>query len=261
MKKTVYKTAYAGPTMFIIIMLAVCVSLNAGAQVKDSLTVPAKDFRNSIKLNITSRILYNNSLQFAYERVISKKQTVNVFAGYNEFPVDLKLNLANTELTAAKKRSGYSLGADYRFYLASENKYDAPRGVYLAPFVTFYHFNTDRGIRHTDSSGIQSAILNSKISFLNIGGELGYQFVLGKRWVIDAIVLGPAYTHYNLTAKIDSDIDGISDNETVQAVIDALKQKFPLLDELSKEHEINSSGSEKFWSVGFRYSISVGFRF
>lgn len=242
----------------IFVMTVFC----ANAQKTDSLYKPAKEFKNSIKLNLTSRLLYDNSLQLSYERVINKNQSLNIFGGYNEFPVNLNLNLDNTELTNTKKKSGYSVGAEYRFYLAKENKYNAPHGVYLAPFISLYHFNSDRTLTYTDPEGVQSSSnLNMQINFTNIGGELGYQFVLGKRWVIDAEVFGPAFTHYNFKAKLDGDIPGLDENETLQAIIDALKEKLPLLNDISSDQGISSSGTEAFWSVGFRYSISLGFRF
>ena len=106
-----------------------------------------------------------------------------------------------------------------------------------------------------------SANLNTKINFVNIGGELGYQFVIGKRWVIDAVMFGPAFTHYNFKAKLDNPLPGLDDNEVAQAVIDALKEKLPLLNDITSDEGVNKSGTEAFWSLGFRYSISIGFRF
>ena len=106
-----------------------------------------------------------------------------------------------------------------------------------------------------------SANLNTKINFLNIGGELGYQFVLGKRWVIDAVVFGPAMTSYSFKAKLDNHLPGLDDNEALQAVIDALKEKLPLLNDITSDEGASKSGTEAFWSVGFRYNITVGFRF
>jgi Protein of unknown function (DUF3575) len=239
-------------------MAVVCTN----AQTTDSSHKTAKDLKNTIKLNISNRLIYDNALQLGYERVINKNQTINIFGGYNEFPVDLSLHLDNTYLTGTKKKSGYAFGAEYRFYLSSENKYSAPRGVYLAPFLSLYHFNSDRTLTHTDTAGTQSsANLNTQINFLNVGGELGYQFVIAKRWVIDAVVFGPAFTHYNFKAKLDNHLTGLDDNEVAQAVIDALKEKLPLLNDLTSDKEINKSGTEAFWSVGFRYSISIGFRF
>jgi hypothetical protein len=234
----------------------------ANAQTTDSVHKTAKEFKNSIKLNVSNRILYDNALQFSYERIINKHQSLNISVGYQEFPGDGILNLDSTRFGDSKKKSGYSFGVDYRFYLSKENKYDAPRGVYLAPFITFYQFDADRALIHTDSTGAQSsANINTRINFFNIGGELGYQFVLGKRWVIDAVLFGPALTNYNFKAKLDNHLPGLDDNEALQAVIDALKEKLPLLNDLTSDKGISKSGTEAFWAMGFRYNISIGFRF
>ena len=263
MKQLTFKLRSVFNSRYIIaVSIFAMISFCVNAQTTDSVHKPAKEFKNSIKLNITSPILYSNSLQLIYERVINKNQTLNIFGGYQEFPGDVILNLDNTELGDTKKRSGYSFGVDYRFYLSKENKYNAPHGVYLAPFISYYHFNSDRTLTHTDTSGTQSsANLNIQINFLNIGGELGYQFVLGKRWVIDAVMFGPAMTNYNFKAKLENHLPGLDDNEALQAVIDALKEKLPLLNDLSSEQGVSGSGTEAFWSVGFRYNISIGFRF
>ena len=234
----------------------------ANAQTTDSLPKPPKEFKNSIKVNISNAVVYDKSYQFSYERVINKNQTLNIFGGYNEFPVDLNLHMDNTSFGGTKKKTGYVLGAEYRFYLASENKHNAPRGIYLAPFISLYHFKSDRTLNHTDTAGTQSSSnLNTKIDFINIGGELGYQFVLGKRWVIDAVMFGPAFTHYNFKAKLDNPLPGLDDNEVAQKVIDALKEKLPLLNDITSDKGATKSGTEAFWSLGFRYTISIGFRF
>ncbi len=242
----------------IFAMTGVC----AKAQTTDSLHKTAKEFKNSIKLNISNKILYDNALQLSYERVINKNQTLNIFGGYQEFPGSVILNLDNTKLGDTKKKSGYSFGADYRFYLSKENKYNTPHGVYLAPFISNYHFDSDRTLIHTDSAGTQSsANINTQINFVNIGGEFGYQFVLWRRWVIDAVLFGPAITSYSFKAKLQNDIPGLDENEAAQAIIDALKEKLPLLNDLSSEHGVSGSGTEAFWAVGFRYNFSIGFRF
>jgi len=244
--------------VYIASLIFCLISISSSAQ---DTTKHGRKLKNTIKLNLTAPILYNNATQLSYERLTGKNQSLNIFGGYNEFPTNLSLNLENTEFTNSSKKSGYMLGADYRFYLQKENKYAAPHGVYLAPYFSFYQFNADRGIQHTDSAGtIHTASSNTKINFFNIGGEMGYQFVLGKRWVIDAVVFGPAITKYDFKVKINGDL-GLDENETAQAIVDALKDKFPLLNDLSKDKQVSGSGHEAFWSFGFRYNISVGFRF
>ena len=235
---------------------------SAGAQTSDSLHKSSKQLKNTVRVNVTSWLLYDNSFQMSYERVINKKQALNIFGGYNEFPLNLTLNLENTELTQTKSRSGYVLGAEYRFYLAKENKHPIPHGIYLAPFISYYNFKSDRGLTHTDSTGKKTTSnLYTQVGFLNIGGELGYQFVIGKRFVIDAVMFGPAITNYYFKARLDNKLPGLDGNEALQAVVDALKEKFPLLNDISSEEGISASGVQSFWSVGFRYNISLGFRF
>src|SRR5689334_10897784 len=90
-------------------------SLTANAQ-------KTKEFKNTIKINLTAQLLYKNAWQLSYERMIGKNQSLNIVGGYNEFPTNLSLKLENTEFTNSSKKSGYMLGVDYRFYLQKENK-------------------------------------------------------------------------------------------------------------------------------------------
>jgi Protein of unknown function (DUF3575) len=245
-----------------VVIIAACfLSKGSIAQSNDRKGDSAIDYRNAFKLNLTSILLLDHSLQFGYERVLNKKQSLHLTAGYSEFPMNLNVNLDNTTLGGSKSKSGFVLGAEYRFYLAKENKHAIPHGVYLAPFVNFYSFRNNRFLQHNNAGSIQSGTLDTRLNWISVGGEMGYQFVLGKRWVIDGVLFGPALTRYHLNAKIGGDLTGINENETIKAVIDALKEKLPLLDKLAKEGEVNSSGTESFWAAGFRYNISVGFRF
>ncbi len=101
------------------------------------------------------------------------------------------------------------------------------------------------------------------IDLFNIGLEMGYQFVVAKRFIIDAEMFGPSFTYYTFKANINGELDGQTQNETLQAVLDALKAKFPLLSDLSSSKSVYSSGSasQKFPAVGFRYAVSIGFMF
>ena len=235
---------------------------NVNAQTIDSIKVP-RDFKNSIKFNVTNMLLYDNSYQFSYERIIKENQSLNIFAGYQEFQV-INLNLIdNVNFSKDSKRSGYSVGADYRFYLGSINKYKAPRGVYLAPFISYFQFDTDRSYRYTnpDSGVVDTASLNSKLSLTNVGGELGYQFVLWDRFVVDCVLFGPSVSYYKFNVKSDSQIPGLDDRELAQKVIEAMKNRFPSIGSLSDGKGITKEGVQSVTSLGFRYNISIGYRF
>jgi len=220
-----------------------------------------KTLKNSVKINLTAGIIYNKALQLSYERITGPNQSLSIFGGYNEFPAGLRFNLDNVKVLQSRKKSGYMLGADYRFYLKEENKYEAPHGLYVGPYTSFYQFDGERSLTYTDSTGTFTEGLNTKINFVSIGGELGYQFVLYKRLVIDAVMIGPAFTHYKFKANIQGDIPALDENELAQEIINALKDKLPFLKNLGEDREISGSGAQAFWSLGFRFNISIGFRF
>ncbi len=238
-------------------------SYHAYAQQKDTVHKEDKKLSNVVELSTTSWLLYPAGLHMTYSRVLNKRQSINIFGGYNEFPVNINPNIASTSISHPKSNTGYSIGVAYRFYLEKENKYNAPRGVYFAPYVSYFHFNSDRGLIYTDSSFAQTAILNFQIYFLNVGGEIGYQFVIWKRFVIDAELIGPSFTYYYFQAGLNKQISGMNENETLQSIIEALKAKLPLLGNWSNSDFTNSSGSvsQRLPAFGFRYSINIGFTF
>jgi len=232
------------------------------SQAQSSDFKPAPDFKNSIKFNVTNALLYDNSIQFSYERMIKENQSINVFGGYQEFPlISFDLN-SNASFSKESSRKGYSIGADYRFYLGSINKYKGPRGVYLAPFISFFDFGTDRTINYTDSNNIVNTVnLSANFNLTNIGGELGYQFVLWDRFVVDCVLFGPSLTHYKFNAKLDGSIPGIDENEFYQKLIEAIKDKYPGIDGITGDEGVEKKGIQSITAVGFRYNISIGYRF
>lgn len=221
-----------------------------------------KDRKNSIKFNVSNTLLYDNSIQFSYERILKENQSLNVFAGYQEFPL-ITVDIADINFDKKSSRKGYSFGADYRFYLGSVNKYKAPRGVYLAPFISFFQFETDRNMYYNnpDSGVTSSSNLSTKLNLTNFGGELGYQFVLWDRVVIDCVLFGPSLTRYKFNTKLDNNIEGLEDNEVYQKVIEAIKDRFPGVEGITGDEGIEKKGVQSITAVGFRYNISIGYRF
>ena len=229
-------------------MIVLIMSSQSIAQVTDSAKIKfQKEFKNSIKINLTSWIIYSNGIQLNYERLLSTKRSITIFGGYIEFPMPTIISNSSLNFDKNRSKSGFVLGSEYRFYLAKENKYAAPHGVYLAPFVSYYHFNNIRTGR--DTLNQDNLTLNTTFNFLNIGGELGYQFVIKKHFVIDCVLLGPAVSSYYFSLKLDGSTSG-DHNEHVQAILDALKDKYPILKDLTNGEKVSSSGVSNFWSLG-----------
>jgi hypothetical protein len=262
--RTPHRMAYPMRIKHINVLSAVLLlfvfSKTAHSQVqKDSVSVTKeKPMNNTIKLNISSWVLYTNGLQMAYERVLSPKRSITIFGGIISFPVPSAIANSNLSFSDNKKKSGFAIGAEYRFYLAKENKYPAPRGIYLAPFISYYHFNNVR--TGHDSTNSDNLTLNTTVDFFNVGGELGYQFVIKKKFVIDCVMFGPALSGYHFDIKLDGSTTG-NQNEKLQAILEAMKNKYPLLKDLTNGSGISSNGVSTSWSAGFRYCIMIGYRF
>ncbi len=262
--KNIYKKYFhSGLRFCITVALFSFIGFSGFGQLRDSSSNEKSKYPNIVKLSISSWLLYPNSFHMGYERVLNQNHSIYIFGGYNQFPIKLDVNLSNTNFTDSKNKSGYTFGAEFRFYLPKESKYVAPHGIYLAPYMSYYSFSSNNTLTHTDSSGSQSANLAMNIGLFNVGFELGYQFVIAKRFIIDAEMFGPSFTYYTFKANIQGELDGQTQNETLQAVLDALKAKFPLLSDLSSSKSVYSSGSasQKFPAIGFRYAVSIGFMF
>ncbi len=242
----------------IVILFALIVSTHGEAQQDSSYIKHEKQLKNIAKLNITSWILYSNGVQLAYERLLSSHTSVTLFGGYIQFPMPSIIDNSPLNFDKNKTKSGYVIGSEFRFYLSKENKYEAPHGVYLAPFVSFYHFNNQRYGR--DSTNQDQLSLSTTMDFLNIGGELGYQFVIKKRFTVDCVLFGPAISSYYFSLKLNGSTSG-DYSDRVQEILDAIKQKYPLLKDLSNGEKLSTSGVSNFWSIGFRYVIQIGYRF
>jgi hypothetical protein len=218
------------------------------------------DRRNTIKVDLTSYWLYRNAVVFSYERVVKPNQTFAITAGYQQFPA-LEGPLGDTvSVDKQTNASGVKLGAEYRFYLKKENKYNAPHGVYLGPYFSYHNYSNGRSIEVNNDGTLETAELNTDISIINIGVQLGYQFVLNNRWTIDLVFVGPSVSNYIFKARLDGnytfDPDDIT-NEVILGLID----KYPGFEELINEGELKGTGQLNKWGYGYRYQLQVGYHF
>jgi len=215
--------------------------------------------KNSIKLDLTSYYLYRNALSLSYERITTPHQSFAISAGYQEFPRTRSLGDSIT-VREDRQTSGYKFALEYRFYLKKENKYAAPRGIYIGPYVAYHNFKSERLIEVMNDGTLEQAILNSKLTIFNVGFELGYQFLIKNRWTIDLVLIGPAISNYKYTLGISGNytfnVEDI-ENEIVRDMID----NFPLLEEAIDENEATTGGRLDAWSYGYRYQLLIGYHF
>jgi hypothetical protein len=214
--------------------------------------------RNTIKLDITSRWLYRQAFVLSYERVLNHRRSFAIIAGYQNLPETISLGNGIT-VTRDTRATGFKLGGEYRFYLAKENKYPAPRGVYLGPYVSLNNFHNEREITVDNGGTPGTAQLNSSINVLNMGVQLGYQFVFNDRWSVDLSFLGPALAYYS--ARLDLTGSNINPDEIASDILNDLINRFPGLGDLIDTGTVKANGTMDAWSAGLRYQIQVGYRF
>jgi len=219
--------------------------------------------KNVIRYNLTPNLMGFSSAIFGYERVVKSHQSFSINAGYLSIGKSNKEN-GDYKLTSTKSSSGFSIAADYRFYLKKENKNPAPSGIYLAPYLLHYNLNLSTGIKSlTDNSTSQEVIIDSRIRIYNVGLELGYQFNIKNRFTIDLILVGPSYGGYRVNMDVAGGVQPPDDDldETLEALRDILFAKYPWLETLIDEGEVDVRGNKTHWGMGFRYVLQIGYRF
>ncbi len=128
-----FKTIMLLSFLFVALLLPF---LSEGQRTNDSIVT-----RNVIKYNVTAPLIWGaNNYVFEYERVLSSKRSMSITLGYRTFPKLIGLGKTDSAFIVRghKNNGGISAGIDYRFYLKSENRYAAPRGIYFAPYVSYF---------------------------------------------------------------------------------------------------------------------------
>lgn len=241
-------------TFYLLLIYVLCSQIAAA---QDSTDYSLR--KNTIKLDLTGNLIYRNSINLSYERVVGRNQSFVITAGTQEFPKIVNFG-ENIEGEREEARSGHKLGGEYRFYLKKENKFAAPRGVYIGPYVTSLGFKSNRGIIYTGSDVPESAELRARLNILSIGAQLGYQFVFNDRLTLDLVLVGPSYSRYLFKTQLKGDFS-FDPDDIQNEILQGLVEKFPLLEDFLEEKELDSSGTLDTWTLGYKYQFLIGYRF
>ena len=237
--------------LVLIVGLALCFKVSA--QSTDSLRAN-KERKNIIKFNVSSFFVYHTAVLFEYERIVNKNQSFTIQAGFVALAF---LNTDSIQVVKYTKNTGYSMTADYRFYLLKENRGGPPHGVYIGPYVGYLHALNVIEL----TSGKSPNSLTTKIDVLSIGAEMGYQFLLGKRWTLDFVLAAPSLSNYRAQMDLALPVPTEDLAPIYQQALAALGNKFPLVNGLVNDQSTTFRGKLDAWYPGFRYSMHIGFRF
>jgi hypothetical protein len=221
-----------------------------------------KDYKNTIRFNITNPIIFGKSYIIGYERIINSRQSFSVNFGSNAFPSLGIINSDSFKVNTIRDDKGFNFSVDYRFYLAKENKYAAPHGVYIGPYYSYNYFDKQHSWSVKGSNGFNGTVDSDlSLGIHTIGIEMGYQFIFWKRLSVDMILAGPGIAAYNLKASLSSNLSDADKQKLYEKLNEALAEKFPGYSAVIKEGDFQKTGTAKTTSFGFRYIIQVGFRF
>jgi hypothetical protein len=239
------------------IAIAICNMQHVIAQTKTE-----KELKNTIKYDLSGAAIFGfKSYIIGFERVMNKHQTLTINIGRNIFP---SLHIISTDSLSANRSfgdKGLHLSAEYRFYLKGENKYNAPRGVFIGPYYSYNYF--ERGntwnIKNSNFNGNVNTDLSLRVN--TVGVEFGYQFIFWKRLTLDMVLLGPGVASYDLRASVNSDLSASDKEQLFQKINDALAEKIPGYSLVLGDTNFRKTGTVKIDSFNFRYLLQLGFRF
>jgi hypothetical protein len=249
---------YFNTTTLLVITFCICILPLHGQNSKDS----TKVFKNTIRINLTNPMLFGNRNNiFGYERVLTDHQSFTVNVGRFLLPKLVNINTGSLELVNEQKEQGYTFAFDYRFYLRKENKYAAPRGVYVGPYYGFIHFQRDNTWHMNTATLVGDVNTNMRINMNMVGAQLGYQFIIKKRVAIDMILMGPGVWFYSLKTKLGTTLNPDDEALLFNKINELLAAKLPGHEIVIQPGTYENKGSVKATSAGFRYVVHVGFRF
>lgn len=218
---------------------------------------------NLVKMNLTSIVFRN--YQFAYERLITKRFSVQVSYGFiPSGQVPLIDEVIKDENVDNIKLGGNNITIEPRFYLGKGYGH----GFYIAPYYRYSHFNIDNlTYRYTSKDPAMTdkkipIAFSGKTNSNNVGLMIGAQWLLGRRdnWVLDVWFIG---IHYG---GASGTIRGRSSRPLTPYEQGQLKEDVQDLDISLFKYGVTTDANgavirlDSDW-LGLRSGISFGYRF
>jgi hypothetical protein len=133
--------------------------------------------QNVLKINPLSLALLTGNVQ--YERALNEAMSVQLGVFYTGF---------STEIEGIRLGySGVGITPEFRYYVSNARQ-DAPRGVYLGPYVRYRNISTSAG-DDVDEGAWESNLIGG-------GLILGHQWLFGDAFVLDMFI-GPGFRSTN----------------------------------------------------------------
>ncbi|MXV53253.1 DUF3575 domain-containing protein [Pedobacter sp. HMF7647] len=237
------------------------VTQTAFAQRSDTTSRPLE---NTIRFNLSAPVIFSDRyLVFGYERMVKKNQSFSISVGRFGLPYFVGGDGDSVTIQNNRTDKSFHISGDYRFYLSSENKFAAPHGLYVGPYINYNWLKRNSDWTFYSSSGAlkEQVGVDLDMNFIGIGAELGYQFILWKRLSLDFVLIGPGIARYSIKPKVTSQLSVESDNKLLNTLYGRLQKSLPGFGKLFDNGEFVDDNGIKTWAFGYRYIFHVGYRF
>jgi len=221
-----------------------------GQSVKDTA------FSNTVKINLAAGYFRNISL--FYERWFNDRWSAQLGAGFKVAGKIPKIAGLGDFLVTSNTRGirGWSVAPEVRYHFGL---CDCGRhtGLYAGAYskVTWLFgdltFNYWNGTEYIDVGGA------GDLRELGFGLQLGYQFTLWNRMVVDLFFMGPRASFNRLHMQVDSDFA----QEVIPLIEEELNRRLEALGKDPVEIPVSPEFTIDFRFNNFRYGIGIGYIF
>jgi len=215
---------------------------------------------NVIKLGLSGMSYGMYSL--SYERQISPKSSLNLLLGYWNVNAGLFSN-DTLEFGDGFGISSYKYGLngvlDYRFYVG---KQEGMRGLYIGPYARYWSHSA---VLYDKINGIDFDV-NSKVSSIGLGFQMGYHWIISDRISIDWYFIGMGIERMNINIEYIAKVPGYTytGDQDIQVDIKDVFNDFDYLYKRIKTEIIpgeNATAKLPFFAPGIKTGFSIGYVF
>lgn len=252
----------------ILILSFLLLAINTfGQEVTDSTIVVESGRKNVIKF-LPTNLVFNN-LSFEYERKLGKKNSIILGVGLpssKSFAGKFSDNSGENKITN-DAFSTTCIRLAYRHYSGRSIQ---PSGFYVSPYLKYQKFEVNADNNKTITEGYPPITqsyteqYNVSGSTMNLGLQLGVQFLIAKIVAIDFYFLGIEAGLANLNATVkSSNINMIDEVETsvrnnIKDLPDFLAKKITVTRKSNDQIDVKGDSMPYPW---FRGGISIGIAF
>jgi len=243
--------------LFVLVFLACWVSFGF-AQDEDSLTIERNNVVKFLPVNLPFQ-----SISFEYERMINPSNYLTLGIGIpNQKSLIGKYGMdVNSELKTAELGTMH-IRAAYRHYTGQRM---LPKGFYIEPYLKYQKITGNGSVENTDFDNTYKGKFDVNLNSMNLGFQLGAQFLIAKRITVDFYFLGLEVGF--LSGDVTAISDQLADADNLKADIEKNIADLPSFigDKLTvtqsadkKQINVNADHVPYPW---FRGGISIGIAF